>query len=75
MPVCKHNFEDYFGTGYDKCLDCGITKRSKHLGVVTHLVDDEDGSLYPNPALYFYKKPSNVRISLYLASGEILENL
>ena len=77
MPVCKHNFEDYFGTGYDKCLDCGTTKRSKHLGVATHLVDDEDGSLYPNPAYLalFAKKPSNISISLTLASGEVIEGL
>jgi hypothetical protein len=71
MP-CTHNFEDYFGTGYDKCLDCGTTKRSRHLGVLTHIMD-EDGELYPNPALT--KRISNVSISLYLASGEILENL
>jgi hypothetical protein len=46
---CTHDFEDYFATGYDKCLNCGRTQRSRHLGVLTHLMD-EDGYLYPNPA-------------------------
>lgn len=72
--TCTHNFEDYFGTGYDKCLDCGRTQRSRHLGVLTHLMD-EDGELYPNPSLTTFKRPSNVSISLYLSTGEILENL
>ena len=49
IMTCTHNFEDYFGTGYDKCLDCGRTQRSRHLGVLTHLMD-EDGELYPNPS-------------------------
>ncbi len=72
--TCTHNFEDYFGTGYDKCLECGITKRSRYNGVLTHLMD-EDGELYPNPSLTITKRPSNVRISLYLSTGEIVENL
>jgi len=73
---CTHDFEDYFGTGYDKCLNCGRTQRSRHLGVLTHLMD-EDGYLYPNPALSTInsKRESNISITLYLASGEILENL
>jgi hypothetical protein len=73
---CTHNFEDYFGTGVDKCLNCGRTQRSRHLGVLTHLMGN-DGELYPNPAcsLYSTERESNVSISLYLASGEILENL
>jgi len=73
MP-CTHNFEDYFGTGYDKCLDCGRTQRSRYLGVLTHIMD-EDGELYPNPSLTITKKISNVSISLYLSTGEILENI
>ena len=71
MP-CTHNFEDYWASGLDKCLNCGITKRSTHNGVLTHLVDDEDGSLYPNPSLAIFKEPSNVSISLYLSTGEVL---
>jgi len=23
-----HNYEDFWATGYDKCLDCGAMKRS-----------------------------------------------
>lgn len=75
--TCIHNFEDFWGSGLDKCLDCGITKRSRSQGVFTHLIDDEDGSLYPNPAYLalFAKKPSNISISLTLASGEVIEGL
>ena len=72
--TCTHNFEDYFGTGYDKCLDCGITRRSRYLGVLTHLMD-EDGELYPNPSLDEFRRSSNVSISIYLATGEIVENI
>jgi len=71
---CNHNFEDYWGSGLDKCLDCGATRRSRYLGVVTHLIDDEDGSLYPNPAcpLYHQAAPaeiSPVSITVVLADG------
>lgn len=75
--TCIHNFEDFWGSGLDKCLNCGATKRSRYQGVLTHLSDDEDGSLYPNPAYLalFAKKPSNISISLTLASGEVIEGL
>jgi len=74
--TCIHNFEDFWGSGLDKCLACGITKRSRYQGVFTHLIDDE-GQLYPNPAYLalFAKKPSNISITLTLASGEVIEGL
>ena len=76
--ACIHNFEDYWGSGLDKCLNCGITRRSTYMGVVTHLIDDEDGSLYPNPSCSLYHqavpaKISNVSITLVLANGEVLD--
>jgi hypothetical protein len=73
---CTHNFEDFWGSGYDKCLDCGSTRRSRHNGVLTHLID-EDGQPYPNPAYLglFTQEPSRVSITLILASGEVIENL
>lgn len=77
MP-CNHNFEDFWATGYDKCLLCGVMKRSRVNGVLTHLIDPDDGSLYPNPRaldLFLRQEPSRVRITLYLASGEVIENL
>jgi hypothetical protein len=48
------------------------------MGVVTHLIDDEDGSLYPNPSCSLYHqavpaKISNVSITLVLANGEVLD--
>ena len=75
MP-CTHNFEDFWASGYDKCLNCGVTKRSRYEGVLTHLMD-EDGELYPNPACTLYNKSidSNVSISLILSSGEVIEGL
>lgn len=46
-----HSWEDYYDSGYDRCLVCGITQRARNAsGVLTHLMD-EDGELYPNHAL------------------------
>jgi len=71
---CTHNFEDYFGSGYDVCLTCGKRQRSMENGVLTHLMDPEDGSLYPNPALEkAYERESNIRITLYLSTGEVVD--
>ena len=74
--TCTHNFEDFWATGYDKCLNCGVTQRSRYKGIFTHLIDDE-GQSYPNPAYValFIKKPSNISITLTLASGEVIRGL
>lgn len=73
---CVHNFEDFWGSGVDKCLLCGITKRSRtEAGVLTHL-RDEDGELYPNPAAMlprFISRQviSTVSIRVVYANGKV----
>lgn len=57
---CNHEFEDYFATGYVLCVHCGLSKGYSKSLDLTHILS---------------KPISNVSITLYLASGEVIENL
>ena len=66
----QHNFEDFFGTGYDVCSSCHQKQRSRDAkGNLTHSMGD-DGELIPVPTPPI-KRESNVRIRVVYASGKV----
>lgn len=56
-----HDWEDYWATGYDKCLDCGATRKSISMPSIPTI---------PKRIL-----DSNISITLYLSTGEVIEHI